>query len=296
MQNSILGGLQKSTPIKLKGRSVIKIIFTLLFLIFLFYIVHPKEIIAALSQANFVFVAIALLLLPVNLGLQFLRWKYLAKLSSEDVADRDVIRSIFCSFSYSIFTPARIGEVGRAFHIPSGKRDELVVLAFYEKFFAFCSLLIWGFLGLGIAMNPLYLLGPIAIIALVLSSKYLVRLIPWLRKWNDTIYKVSTLKIFLISLVFVLVYMLQFLLILNGFKSVSPLEGFPLISIVLLLNSVPITFSGLGIREVFSVYFFERLGVSPASAASGSLLLFFINILIPTFIGFGLLIFGRRDA
>jgi uncharacterized membrane protein YbhN (UPF0104 family) len=296
MRNFILARREKSSSLRFTGRSAIKLVLTVLFLIFLFYIVHPEEIIAALSQANFIFVAIALLLLPVNLGLQFLRWKHLAKLSSENVANRDVMRSIFCSFSYSIFTPARIGEVGRAFHIPSGKRDELVVLAFYEKFFAFCSLLIWGFLGLGIAMSPLYLLGVIAMIALVLSSKFLVRFIPWLRKWNDTIYKVPTLKIFLISLVFVLVYMLQFLLILNGFKPVSPLEGFPLISIVLLLNSVPITFSGLGIREVFSVYFFERLGVSGASAASGSLLLFFINILIPTFIGFGLLVFGRRDA
>lgn len=296
MKNPVLIHTHKSFPLKFTKRSVLKIIGTLLFLIFLFYIVHPEEILLALSGANFIFVVMTLLLLPVNLGLQFLRWKFLAQLSSEDVSNRDVMRSIFCSFSYSIFTPARIGEIGRAFHIPNGKRDELVVLAFYEKFFAFCSLIIWGCLGLGIALSPFYLLGAIGIATIVLSSKVLARWIPGIRKWDETIRKVPTIKIFLISLVFVLVYMLQFLLILNGFKPISPLAGFPLIAIVLLLNSVPITVSGLGIREVFSVYFFGRLGIPAASAASGSLLLFFINILIPTFIGFGLLIFGSRDV
>ncbi|MBC8526332.1 MAG: flippase-like domain-containing protein [Candidatus Cloacimonetes bacterium] len=281
---------------KFNKKLILKTIFTILFLIFLFYFVKPNQIIQALKQAKFIWILLAFLLLPLNLFIQFLRWKFLVVLSNENVPNREIIKSILYSFSYSIFTPARLGEIGRAFHIQNSKKDELVILAFFEKFFAFGSLLLFGFLSLGIFKTYLFFIIVILIIFILVESKTIVKFIPFIQRYKRVIRRVKISKIFSISIIFVFIYIFQFFLVLNAFHIVQFFKSFFMISIVMFFNSLPITLSGLGIRELLSVYFFKDLGISPASAASASLIIFFINILIPTFVGFGLHIFGKKNV
>ena len=273
---------------KINKKVTFKIILTILFLLFLFYFVKPKQIIQAFGQAKFLWILLGFLLLPINLYLQFLRWKLLVILSNNKVNNKEIIKSILYSFSYSIFTPARLGEIGRAYHIPNSKKDELIVLAFYEKFFAFGSLLFFGFLSLTIFKSYFYFIAVIILILILITSKKFGKFIPYVSKYKHLIQKVNISKIFFISLFFVFVYIFQFFLILNAFHIVHFFKSFFMISIVMFFNSLPITFSGLGVRELLSVYFFKDLGISSGSAASASFIIFFINILIPTFIGFGL--------
>ncbi len=272
--------------LKKKSVLVFKIIISILFLIFLFFIIKPQQVLSALKNANLLWVFLALLLLPLNLFLQSMRWKFLVTLSKEKVSNKEIIYSILYSFSYSIFTPARLGEIGRAFHITNSKKDEMVVLAFYEKFFAFCSLMLFGLISLSFYQSFYYLIAVVGVILLMSFSKFIAQHLPYLKKFSNILQKVHTAKIFLISLLFVFVYISQFYLILNAFKPVDIFSSFFFISIVMLVNAVPITFSGLGLRELASVYFFKQLLISPGQAASASLLLFAINILIPTFCGF----------
>ncbi|MBL7086282.1 MAG: flippase-like domain-containing protein [Candidatus Cloacimonetes bacterium] len=281
---------------KFNKKLILKTIFTILFLIFLFYFVKPNQIIQALKQAKFFWILLAFLLLPLNLFIQFLRWKFLVVLSNENVPNSEIIKSILYSFSYSIFTPARLGEIGRAFHIQNSKKDELVILAFVEKFFAFGSLLLFGFLSLGIFKTYLFFIIVILIIFILVESKMIVKFIPFIQRYKRVIRRVKISKIFSISIIFVFIYIFQFFLVLNAFHIVQFFKSFFMISIVMFFNSLPITLSGLGIRELLSVYFFKDLGISPASAASASLIIFFINILIPTFVGFGLHIFGKKNV
>lgn len=279
---------------KFDKKIFVKVVFTILFLIFLFYFVKPNQIFDAFSKAKFVWIFLALLLLPINLFLQFLRWKFLVILNNEKVKNLEVLKSILYSFSYSIFTPARLGEIGRAFHISDSKKDEMVALAFYEKLFAFGSLLIFGFFSLGFFKNYLYFICTIFLILILVYSKKMVILIPQLKKFIPIFQKVRIGKMLFISLIFVFVYIFQFFLILNAFENVPIFTSFFMISLVIFFNSLPITLSGLGVRELLSVYFFKEIGISAGSAASASFLIFFINILIPTFIGFGLHIFRKK--
>ena len=272
--------------LKKKSTLVFKIIISILFLIFLFFIIKPQQILGALRDADILWVLFALLLLLLNLFLQSMRWKFLVTLSKEKVSNKEIIYSILYSFSYSIFTPARLGEIGRAFHIANSKKDEMVVLAFYEKFFAFCSLLLFGLISLSFYQSFYYLISVVAVLLLMSFSKYIAQHLPYFKKFTSILQKVHIAKIFLISLLFVFVYIFQFYLILNAFRQVNIFSSFFFISIVMLVNAVPITFSGLGLRELASVYFFKQLLMSTGQAASASLLLFAINILIPTLCGF----------
>ena len=272
--------------LKKKSTLVFKIVISILFLIFLFFIIKPQQILGALRDADILWILLALLLLPLNLFLQSMRWKFLVTLSKEKVSNKEIIYSILYSFSYSIFTPARLGEIGRAFHIANSKKDEMVVLAFYEKFFAFCSLLLFGLISLSFYQSFYYLIAVVAVLLLMSFSKYIAQHLPYFKKFTSILQKVHIAKIFLISLLFVFVYIFQFYLILNAFRQVNIFSSFFFISIVMLVNAVPITFSGLGLRELASVYFFKQLLMSTGQAASASLLLFAINILIPTLCGF----------
>ena len=272
--------------LKKKSTLIFKIVISILFLIFLFFIIKPQQILGALRDADILWILLALLLLPLNLFLQSMRWKFLVTLSKEKVSNKEIIYSILYSFSYSIFTPARLGEIGRAFHIANSKKDEMVVLAFYEKFFAFCSLLLFGLISLSFYQSFYYLIAVVAVLLLMSFSKYIAQHLPYFKKFTSILQKVHIAKIFLISLLFVFVYIFQFYLILNAFRQVNIFSSFFFISIVMLVNAVPITFSGLGLRELASVYFFKQLLMSTGQAASASLLLFAINILIPTLCGF----------
>ena len=272
--------------IKKKLYLIFKIVISILFLIFLFYYVKPAQIITAIGKTNPLWLLFALLLLPLNLFMQSVRWKFLVKLSKQKVTNKEIILSILYSFSYSIFTPGRLGEIGRAFHIADSRRDEMVVLAFYEKFFAFCSLMLFGLISLSFYRNFYYLLAVVGVLLLMFSSRFLIQYIPYFKKFSDIFQRIHSTKIFIISLLFVFVYIFQFFLIINAFQKVNIFSSFFFISIVMLINAIPITFSGLGLRELVSVYFFKQLYISSSQAASASLLLFFINILIPTFLGF----------
>ncbi|MEA3475135.1 MAG: lysylphosphatidylglycerol synthase domain-containing protein [Candidatus Cloacimonadota bacterium] len=279
---------------KLKKSIFYKIIISSLFLIFLFYFVKPNQILQALGQANLFWVLLALLLLPINLSLQFLRWKSLVVIGNKNVPNSEILKSIFYSFSYSIFTPARLGEIGRAFHISDSKRGDLIALALYEKIFAFCSLLLFVLLSLVFFKSHFYLLGLFILALIIVELKKIVKLIPYFRKYEQIIQRVNTLKISLISVTLVFVYIFQFYLILNAFKNVPFFHSIFMISLVIFFNSLPITLSGLGIRELLSVCFFKVLEVSPASAASAAFLIFCINILIPTFLGFVLHLIPKK--
>jgi len=280
---------------KLKKSVFYKIIISSLFLIFLFYFVKPNQILQALGQANLSWVLLALLLLPINLSLQFLRWKSLVVIGNKNVPNSEILKSIFYSFSYSIFTPARLGEIGRAFHISNSKKGDLIALAFYEKIFAFCSLLLFVLLSLVFFKSHFYIFGLFILALIIVELKKIVKLIPYFRKYEQIIQKVNTLKISLISVTLVFVYIFQFYLILNAFKNVPFFHSIFMISLVIFFNSLPITLSGLGIRELLSVYFFKVLEVSPGSAASAAFLIFCINILIPTFIGFVLHLIPQKN-
>lgn len=263
-----------------------RILISILFLIFLFYFVRPGKIIDALQGAEISWIIFAILLLPINVCFQFFRWQILVKNLNTDIGNGEILKSIFYSYSYSIFTPARLGDLGKAFHISHDNKKEMVALAVLEKVFAFSAILIFGFLSLTIFKSIWFIFGSFIIVLVLLNSKKIIRKISFISKHFSNPQILPIKNVFIVSLSFVFIYILQFYLLLRAFQLVSFSQSFFKISLVVFFNSVPITLSGLGVREILSVYFFKPLGVTAAQAASVSLLIFTINILIPTLVGF----------
>ncbi len=277
-------------------RPVIKIVLTILFIAFLLYFVKPNEIYKAFCNANYFWIIIALLLLPLNVFLQCLRWHYLVKIEVDNVQWTKILVSVLYSYSYGIFTPARLGELGRAFHIDRNKRRELVILAIQEKIYAWGIIIILGLLCLAIYKSYYYSIPSVLLSITLVKASQIVKRVPFISKFYYILHKTNVIQLFLISLLFTLTYFFQFFLIINGFKRVEIIPTMFYISLILFFNSLPITFSGLGTRELLSVFFLKSIGISQGDAVSASLLLFTINILVPTTIGFLLLIFKKNRS
>lgn len=94
-------------------------------------------------------------------------------------------------------------------------------------------------------------------------------------------------RLMLHSVLFYLTFLLQFYFLLLAFGPVDLLSALAGISTVMLIKTVipPITIGELGIREGASVYVLGHAGIYAAAAFNASLLLFAINILLPSLAG-----------
>ena len=78
---------------------------------------------------------------------------------------------------------------------------------------------------------------------------------------------------------------MQYYLLLNEVDSISLSATYHTSVYLWSAGMVPISVSGLGIREGLAVYFFKFYDVSAAHAVATSLFLFTINTIIPALIG-----------
>lgn len=91
-------------------------------------------------------------------------------------------------------------------------------------------------------------------------------------------------KICILSVVYYLVaYVLGYILLLSLDINTSVIIALP---IIVLMGNIPITISGLGLRESVSTFCFVLLGDSEIHGVSFSILLFVVMILLPGIVGY----------
>lgn len=98
--------------------------------------------------------------------------------------------------------------------------------------------------------------------------------------------------LFVYSVLFYLTFILQFFFLLKAFGPVDAISAFAGIGTIMLVKTVipPITIGELGIREGASVYVLGNAGILAAAAFNASLLLFAINVFLPSLAGLALLL------
>jgi uncharacterized protein (TIRG00374 family) len=258
-------------------------------------------------------IVFALFLLVPNLALQSLRWHYLLRLHRDTIRPRDSVRSLLGGMVTGFITPGRIGEMGRYLFLEKQDQWEAVGLVFVDKFYSFVIILVAGFWSMVIFLNHLipvfrFLTWPVSIVAILITAGGLfLALHPnWLR---NGIYQISLIfpyrdrfkglievmdrfgkkraRCFIgLTGVMYCIYTLQFCLLIRAF---APVPWYELIIItsatVFTKTLLPIALADLGIREGAAVFFMRHLGRDPAAAFNSSLLIFIINILIPTLLG-----------
>lgn len=306
------------------GYFLIKIIIAAGLILFIIDRVKPKEIISAVSSANYYLIILAFTLSFFNIYFQYLKWETVCRNYLNINKKKNIFISLFYGFAAGIFTPARIGEYfsrGLAFR---GKSILHVAAAtFIDKFI---PLLVVSFFG-GISfifyfhynyLLPFYISVPLfflltvlalAVLHFVMEGKIL-KYIPGIIKENKKLEKILFYleqaakldfnfisRMLLISSAFYFCYLIQFAVLVAAFAhSLHFLEYLWNGSLIMFTKSLipQISFGELGIREGVSIFFYNKTGVAASAAFNASFFLFLINLLFPSLIGM-ILLYKKND-
>ncbi|WP_345371775.1 hypothetical protein [Algivirga pacifica] len=248
------------------------------------------------------FLLLAILLIPVNWGLEAKRWQTLV-FPFYPLSYKHAVTGVLSGVAASFFTGKLLGLTGgRLLHIPKGHKTKALIPLGISHFLltlvtAIACMLGYGFL-YGIPTSTYYLF-PLLIVGMSCSfylfKKYQGWLFEkkphWKVQWEvyTRIPKRIVMKAWWISIFRYLVFLMQFYLVLLFFSvNIDFLHTIALITMIFGIKTFVPTFSAigdLGIREASSLYLFQQYGIEEIGVIYASLSLWLLNILFPTLVG-----------
>jgi len=255
------------------------------------------------------------LLAGVGLGLgglavQWLKWHRLLAAVRPGSRRWESLASLFGGFSLGAVSPGRLGELGRAVFL----RDRRVAAsagAVADRLSSFAVTVSLGLLGLWVSSPALaaqvsLVLTAAAAGAWVLATRSRLPGWAWLAplaaRWTEGRAVLARLpasrwaEIAAWSMLYNAVFAVQFYVCATALGHV-PLAVLPVIPAIFAAKAlVPLGFMDLGVREGAAVFFFGRLGVSPAIGLGAALLVFGVNVLAPAVLGLAAILGLRPTA
>lgn len=285
-----------------------KLTLTLAFVVWLWDYLRAQEPASAWRHLHPGWLALAVVLLPLNIGLQFLKWHALLRLAQPHCPVQVSLYSLFAGFPLGLLTPGRWGELGRALYVPQLPKDEVFFLSAMDKIHALLVNAWVGSLALVYLMNKNVLSGRWRWLAWVAAAVFLILnmtlLLPSLFcRWRNLLRRFPLKKdragtdewqvaaprliaIYLFSFLFVVTYCLQMAVLVRGFCAVDFTPALASAAAVFFLkNALPFTIGELGVREGMAVFFFAALNVPAPAALHASLALFVFNLVLPALAG-----------
>lgn len=269
---------------------------------------------ASVSMIQVLFLVGATLLMPVNWGLETLKWYKLVQ-KVEAIGYWKAYTGVLTGLSLGFITPHSIGDYfGRILQLEDKERSRAIGAVLLSRTSQFLITLFFGVIGVwyfiflqakGDIDQQLwsYMLAGLGIATVLLfvlfiksasAARFLitVNLLQFIRPYIAvvTMYKYHELLwVIVVAFLRYAVFMLQYILLMKFFGIDLPLSiylsgiGFIfLIKSVMSLN----TLIGLGVREAAALTFFHQLiGVGSEKVLLSGMFLWLINILLPTAIG-----------
>jgi len=276
--------------------------------------VNVREIGRVLSNPDRpVYLVVAVVLLLPNLTLQWVRWHLLLRLDNPGIPASESAVSLLGGMVSAFVTPGRIGEVGRTLFLRNTDPLQAIGLVVIDKLYAFFPVLVGGLWGIVLMLSyhfhyAAFIFWPLSVSALLVTfTALLVVLHPsWMRTvlYNLSILMPAREKLqrlihcidrfeadqarvqLLLSCLLYCIYIVQFCLLAFAFEAIPWTTALTATTSTIFVKTIlPISLGDLGIREGASVYFFMKFNVQKVTAFNSSLLLFAINVFLPTLVG-----------
>ncbi|MDD2331318.1 MAG: lysylphosphatidylglycerol synthase domain-containing protein [Candidatus Cloacimonetes bacterium] len=229
---------------------------------------------------------------------QYRNWRLSLELNPRYVNNRrEILSSYLIGNALRFLIPGGTATYGKMFYVQNTSRWASVIAVSSEKFFMTWTT--WFFSGwaalLCLTSLPLWLriafvagcsIFPIAVYFLLGAFKQTREL--------KISYGIKSPRIITFQMLYFCTTLLQLWLLLRQFMPLSFFKTAQRLSLTLFANTIPITISGLGLRESFAVYFLEPLGLSAEQAISATLSLFLFHDLIPALLGAFILLKTRK--
>ena len=258
------------------------------------------------GSAAYFFAALALL--PVNMGLEALKWQWLVATASP-ISFLQATTSMLSGIAASLITPNRIGEYpARIVQLKDHDSTRLVSVSVFGACAQLLALMIAGVAG----MTYYYLIHPelLYLLVLVLTTSITLALlavyfsferwapwiesIRWLQKlhlWGKLLHRFTRQEqwsILGISLLRYCVFTTQYCLLLHWQGITLPvMGGFLLCTLFFWAMAVipSITLAELGIRGTVSLFLFQAYSSNAAGIAMATFILWCMNLMLPALVG-----------
>jgi len=295
--------------------TLIKLLIAALAIVFIISRIRFEEIYKSFLHSHKTYIIAAVLLVLPNIGLQSYKWRYLLRLVKPNVPYGEVLGSLLVGFTAGIFTPARVGEYGgRMFYVKNCNRLQIAGLTLVDKVFSLFATTTMGLIGLllffklvfdypRIILFPEFFLALLFLLLMVylfISPELMKRIIRALNLKSkiyrgikpmlasiDNFHRRDAVVVLTLSFIFYSVFFFQFHLLTLAFEPVPLWVGFVSITSTMFAKTyIPsITFGEIGIRESAAIMFYTQFGFNGATAFNASILLFAINVMLPSAVG-----------
>lgn len=285
---------------------IFKITVSIILLIWIFYFIGVNKILIQLKNINIFFLLIAFIFVFFQIFFKALKWNSIIRMFKKrlDLYPSFVYTTI--SLAFGIVTPGRVGEFIKAKYLVNKtkiKYKESFITVILDKIFDVFAIFLLGLFGFMSLRDEIpysgffifgFLLALIFLILLIfffnVLPTYTKKLFPQkYRAWrNKTSFtkKLYTLTL-AYSLVIWIVYVFEGFFILKALGLTNPsISGLMIVIALMALSSaVPVTFGGIGIREIVAIYFLLLLGIPTETAALFSIFYTVISFGTPGVIG-----------
>lgn len=276
------------TVIKTYTLFTLKYLVGISLLIWLFIKINLVEIVNAVKGFSIISLIVIVLLALLNLSVQFYRWRYLITHHSSEYEPTDLLPSFFAGFAFRMMIPGGHAEITKIFLLP-GKKSGKVLAFGMEKYFETYIKFVLVLMALPVIFDKYrHYLWVGAILGLA-AYFFLPRLLQssFLKQYQEKEINYHTIfsRTLVFSLMIFLIMVVQYYTLINSSEDLSFFSTVVSASLVWGSGLIPISVSGLGVRENVAVFILGRFGISAATAVAASLLIFTINVLVPAMIG-----------
>ena len=220
-----------------------------------------------------------------GLVVQFQRWKYLVEQYSLSFSVKDLIPSFFAGFTFRLMIPGGHAEFSKIFLLPGKKRGKALAYGM-EKIFQTLIKIVALLIVFPLSF-PGYTIHALLIGVLIMIGYFYFPRIPILKGFQEKdvrYHQVFGMNVLYSIGVFVTMGV-QYYLLLNQTNVISLSETLHVVVYLWAAGMVPVSISGLGVREGLAVYFLSAYGISGAHAVATSLFLFTMNTIGPALVG-----------
>ena len=294
----------------------------------LIYHTESKEnILPVLLQFNINQIFPVLIIICIHLSCLFFMWRIIVlSVGKIDPGYKMLLHSFFGGRTLGFITPGQTGELLKGMFFASGSRLKGTSLS---MIFSGYNMLIRTILG-GFACiyfilyipdslkmdenNTIYFILFISMMILIFlffykgrvidvivkySPQYLINLLKLLKEQLKSKSFTQFILLLVIALIANLLAAIAFMIVLLGFEidalTFRGLMAFE--AAYFTMSLLPITPSGIGVREGSRVYFFTLIGCNQAAVLCASFILFVINIMLPAVIGIASMkYFWKRES
>jgi len=292
----------------------------ILILAFILTRIDLYQVWGIISSANIFYLSLAMLMLLPLLAIKALKWKLLIKSFDVNHPLGNLMKYWTIGFSISMVTPARLGDVSRAYYLKEklslGKSITTVIIDRVIDVFILFMLAIIGIIGFayyikGFDLFPAVMLFFVLFLAGVYAStkKGFMKAIlkPFFRRFVSEKHKGKISLTFqdfyhglgilrkrkkqvalsvLLGLAAWFINIFQYyLLALSLNLNISYFFLLSIMPLVNLMDTLPISFSGIGTRDITLIFFLSQIGIMAEIAVSFSTMLLVFGYLVVGVVG-----------